>query len=137
MQYPTEIKLKPFSLTENFCYVTAIVDPVTFYKRRTTIIIGISGSIKLVNVMLYFRGRGIVGGGGGVAGGRKGRCGNVPVKNTLSPIFFTFFLPPNPLPLSTPESKSKFKIMPIVSCFIRLTCPISIHDGRSFYAALC
>ena len=72
---------------------------------------------------------------GGGGGREKGRCGNVPVKNTLSPI--SFFLPPNPLPLSTPESKSKFKIMPIVSCFIRLTCPISIHDGRSFYAALC
>ena len=78
MQYPTEIKLKPFSLTENFCYVTAIVDPVTFYKRRTTIIIGISGSIKLVNVMLYFRGRGIVGGGGGGAGGREGALWKCP-----------------------------------------------------------
>ena len=57
---------------------------------------------------------------GGGGGREKGRCGNVPVKNTLSPI--SFFLPPNPLPLSTPESKSKLKIMPIVSCFIRLTC---------------
>ena len=34
-------------LNRNYCYVTvfktAKVDPVTFYKRRTTIIIGISG----------------------------------------------------------------------------------------------
>ena len=46
MQYPTEIKLKLF-FKQKISYVTvfttAKVDSVTFYKRRTTIIIGISG----------------------------------------------------------------------------------------------
>ena len=48
MQYPTETKLKfnllsKFCETENYCYLTVFktpnneIDPVTFYKRRTTI----------------------------------------------------------------------------------------------------
>ena len=107
MQYPTEIKLKPFSLTENFCYVTAIVDPVTFYKRRTTIIIGISGSIKLVNVMLYFRGRGIVGGGGSW-GKRRG------------------VVEMSQLKILSPQSSSLFSFPPIPYPFRRLSLSLSL-----------
>ena len=108
MQYPTEIKLKPFSLTENFCYVTAIVDPVTFYKRRTTIIIGISGSITLVNVMLYFRGRGIVGGGGGSWGKRRG------------------VVEMSQLKILSPQSSSLFSFPPIPYPFRRLSLSLSL-----------
>ena len=46
MQYPTEIKLTLNLLCE-FLLLNSIlntkIDPVTFYKRRTTIIFGISG----------------------------------------------------------------------------------------------
>ena len=79
--------------------------------------------------MLYFGGRGIGAGGGG--GWGEELCGNVPVKNTLSQISLTFFLPPPQSPtLFVKNNANRF-------LFHKVNLPISIHDGRSFYAALC
>ena len=66
---------------KNWNEITRGAHPVTLYKRRTTIIFGISGLVQISRVILSYY---ILGGGGG-----RGVCvGNVPVKNNDSRFLF-------------------------------------------------